>query len=103
MENRIETWRDGVLIRVKDTRTLEGQKKLKLKELHEKVSEKIEELAPSHAQRNAALGLLSQEENDNLRLHITLMRIKNDRVEGLIDSLTDLDQIENLDIDKELL
>ena len=75
-------------ITVVDRRIFQDCVDFQLQELKRIASEKILEVAPEYKQRNAALGLLTEEEVEELKNHIQTIRNQSNIMEQQIKSIT---------------
>lgn len=71
-----------------DNRIFEDCVNFQLKELKRIAAEKILEVAPEYKQRNAALGLLSEEETEELKNNIQNIRNQSNIMEDQIKAIT---------------
>lgn len=79
--------KDGNEISVKDNRVFSDCVENQLKFIREHAGKLILDIAPEHKQRNAALGLLSQQEIDDIKNHIQTVRNKSNALEGQINAV----------------
>jgi len=70
-----------------DLRVFSIVKQNQIKAIKDRAMELILEKAPEYKQRNAALGLLSNEETDKIKQDIQSIRILSDQKESQIESI----------------
>ncbi len=93
---RSELYKDGKLVKAEDFRTLEGEKARRIAELKTVAGEKIISQFPFYKQINAALGLLSEEQQANIINGIQEVRASIDELEIKITQCTTLAQLDKL-------
>lgn len=95
---RIEHYDKGKLIAFSDNRILIEEQKLKVKETKKEAEERILRDAPYYKQFNAALGLLTPEETDRIRLKIQQHRDWSTQKEIDVNNAMSLDVLESIRI-----
>ena len=95
-EQHIKVYENGVLVEVIDTRTLGGEKARRIASAKEQAGVEILEKYPEYKQRNAMLGLLSDEEVLQIKTGIQEIRGRCSSMESTINacqSLAELDVV----------
>jgi 23S rRNA pseudoU1915 N3-methylase RlmH len=83
VENRQDT---GEVIII-DNRVFSECVEQQLKTIREEAAKQILEIAPEYKQRNASLGLLTQQETDVIKTHIQNIRNQSNSLESQINSI----------------
>lgn len=83
VENRQDT---GEVV-VTDNRVFNECVEQQLKTIREEAAKQILEIAPEYKQRNASLGLLTQQETDFIKTHIQNIRNQSNSLESQINSI----------------
>lgn len=96
-EMRIVTYTNGVPY-VTDTRTVEGQKPIKIAQLKEAASARILVQYPIFKQINAALGVYSAEVAQAITDGIIAARMEVNAKEAAINACETLDELDGLDL-----
>jgi hypothetical protein len=78
---------DGSITEI-DERVFSLVKENQLNAVRSRAMELILDFAPEYKQRNAALGLLSQQETDAIKNHIQTIRTQSNQKEAAIEAIT---------------
>lgn len=96
MEMLVRTYQDGQVVEVEDTRTLAGQKAIKIASIKEEASAKLLEKYPAFKQINAALGVYSNEVAQAITDGIIAIRMEVNAKEAAINACETLAELDAL-------